>query len=158
MPRRSGHCPGRGTRRGELPMRDQSIRLCACGCGEPLPVPRYPSQQARFLKAHRSRGKRPSMQKTLEQKLWPKIDKNGPIPVAAANLGSCWLWTGGTTTAGYGHLRHEGRDLLAHRVTWALRHGPIGPHLDICHRCDTPPCCNPDHLFADTRAVNMADA
>jgi hypothetical protein len=27
----------------------------------------------------------------------------------------------------------------------------------VCHRCDNPPCCNPDHLFVDTAGGNAAD-
>jgi hypothetical protein len=27
----------------------------------------------------------------------------------------------------------------------------------VCHRCDNPPCCNPDHLFVHTPAGNFRD-
>jgi hypothetical protein len=35
--------------------------------------------------------------------------------------------------------------------------GPIPDDMGICHRCDTPPCVNPDHLFLGTQKDNMAD-
>ena len=27
----------------------------------------------------------------------------------------------------------------------------------VCHKCDRPPCCNPDHLFVGTQLDNVAD-
>jgi hypothetical protein len=31
------------------------------------------------------------------------------------------------------------------------------PGMDICHRCDNPPCINPAHLFEGTRLENVRD-
>jgi len=40
-------------------------------------------------------------------------------------------------------------------VTGPLAPRPSGAHL--CHRCDTPKCMRPDHLFWGTRRDNMRD-
>lgn len=68
----------------------------------------------------------------------------------------CLEWTG-ATLRGYGQIGVNGKVLYAHRVSYELAYGPIPDGMDICHRCDNPPCCAPEHLFAGTMLDNMAD-
>lgn len=73
--------------------------------------------------------------------------------------GECWIWTGHRTKEGYG-LVHVGpsRRVYAHRLAYQLFVGEIVSGQFVCHRCDTPSCVRPEHLFAGTHTDNMRDA
>ncbi len=99
--------------------------------------------------------------KPLSKKFWEKVDKSDPE--------GCWLWTGAKTLAGYGTLvvwEIDGvaRQARAHRLSWEIEQGweegeqPTLPDgACVCHRCDTPACVRPDHLFLGDNADNTAD-
>lgn len=71
----------------------------------------------------------------------------------------CWLWTRYTNAKGYGCVGHvKGRAATAHRESYRLHVGPLLPGLQICHACDTPACCNPEHLWQGTPRANSLDS
>lgn len=65
----------------------------------------------------------------------------------------CWLWEGATDEAGYGFFNRD----RAHRFVFNAAVGPIPDGSHVLHRCDTPPCCNPFHLFLGNKQDNWDD-
>lgn len=93
---------------------------------------------------------------TLPGRLWGYIDKTpGQGP-----QGDCWCFKGYRNRQGYGRIGvgpPRGTTVLAHRALYILEVGPIPAGLLVCHSCDNPPCCNPDHLFPGTVKDNQED-
>lgn len=69
----------------------------------------------------------------------------------------CHIWTGCEDKNGYGFIRHKGKNLKAHRVSWMIYRGEIPDGMCVCHKCDIPQCTNPKHLFLGTFADNNHD-
>lgn len=73
----------------------------------------------------------------------------------------CWEWIPetGRHEWGYGMFTpYHGKRVTSHRFAYELTHGPIPAGMQINHKCNNPPCVNPDHLYAGTHQDNMDDA
>lgn len=78
------------------------------------------------------------------------------------NESGCWIWTAGTrpNSKGVSYPRHwtdDSKSIGAHRFSYELVHGSIPQGMYVCHKCDTPLCVNPDHLFVGSHKDNMRD-
>ena len=59
---------------------------------------------------------------------------------------------------GYGIVSLFDHKMRAPRFAWIVTNGPLpDATLIVLHRCDNPPCCNPDHLSLGNHADNMRD-
>lgn len=94
--------------------------------------------------------------KTWVESFWARVNKTE----------SCWLWTAGRDSDGYGIFGSTRpwsrsfravKEVRAPRVSWVIHHGPIPKGAWVLHSCDTPACVNPDHLFLGDNITNSRD-
>jgi HNH endonuclease len=68
----------------------------------------------------------------------------------------CWLWMG--SIRGQGYAQTGVGERYAHRFSYEHYKGKIPEGMRVLHKCDTPTCVNPDHLFLGTAKDNTHDA
>lgn len=124
---------------------------CMCGCGQKTRIAPQSRTNRGWIKGQplkciSGHSKRYAL---LSDSLWSRVD------IKAKD--ECWPWMGSTNSDGYGTLKFRGKYFHAHRVAYELTNGPIPNRLNILHRCDNPPCCNPAHLWPGTDQDNVDD-
>ncbi len=89
------------------------------------------------------------MRRNPRDRFFEKIEKTS----------SCWIWKGGKNEKGYGtfFVQSYKACVKAHRFSYEILIGKIPSGMCVLHRCDTPSCVNPDHLFIGTQQDNLAD-
>lgn len=87
------------------------------------------------------------MTSDLPARFWAKTESRG----------TCWRWTA-ATNQGYGRFGLDGKNLLAHRLAWVDRNGPVPDGLELDHLCNNRDCVNPDHLEAVPHEENVRRA
>jgi hypothetical protein len=120
-------------------------------CGTPFKGQRSSSRFCSIVCANTRNWKSP------RDRLFDKVDKNGPVPQHRAELGPCWDWTAARLSSGYGLFLLNKVQTTAHRAAWILTYGAIGDGLQVMHKCDRPSCVNPEHLELGTQLDNMRD-
>lgn len=82
---------------------------------------------------------------TLADKFWMRVEK----------ADGCWNWTWSVQSKGYGTIAHNGKQHLAHRVSYEMAYGEIPAGAEVDHSCNNTRCVRPDHLRVASRKQNM---
>jgi hypothetical protein len=88
----------------------------------------------------------------IDDLFWSKIE--------VRSSDECWPWKACLDKKGYGKWStgpSYGLSTKSHRVAWQLKKGTIPSGIYVCHVCDNPSCCNPDHLWLGTALDNTRD-
>jgi len=97
----------------------------------------------------------PERHREREVRFWSQVDMS-------AGPAACWPSFGaktgqyGRSALGQSLVGSPMAFVVAYTLAWGLKEAP-GRDIDLRHKCDNPPCCNPAHLLPGTRSENLGD-
>ena len=110
-------------------------------------------------------GNNPQARNSQAPRFWPKPMRQNdylsiPIPVNPPFiiLGYCMVWKYSLNQDGYGVIRVNGKNELAHRVAYIQAKGSIPDGKQINHLCNQPYCVQPTHIYAGDQQDNRDDS
>lgn len=139
---------------------DESIK-CACGCGLPAPIAQrsdpkrgyVKGQPTRYIVGHHTKlleGSNARYRRTSDP--WERIKARCVLD------GSCLVWQGGRSKAGYGTFSLNGVKRTVHSVAYEYFFGPVPQGMEIDHvkarGCHSRACCNVAHMEAVPQREN----
>lgn len=92
--------------------------------------------------------------KSVIERFWLKVNKDGPIPEHKPELGPCWVWIGRKNPDGYGMINVDCKIKLAHNISLILAGIEINYNLVRDHICKNTSCVNPSHIEQVTSKEN----
>lgn len=123
--------------------------FCQCGCGQRTRPASCNDKRRNWIKGKPIRfisGHYTKPQYPFYVRFWRLVDKRG--------IDECWEWQGNRKAHGHGSYA----DTQAHRIAYELTYGPINNGLNVLHKCNNPPCVNPNHLYLGTQRDNAQDS
>lgn len=123
---------------------EDAMKVCSIeGCTKNIKGRGYCN--AHYLRFMRTGDPLGSQRASRSERFWSKVRKTE----------TCWEWTAGFSSVGYGAFWDGETMNKAHRLAYELSVGPIGAGKFIDHMCHNRRCVNPEHLRQVTPKQNI---
>ena len=130
---------------------DHTCNVTACVQPQHLEAVTHSENTRRMWARGRGAKVRGKYRKAIKSdaEFWARLTPSASHP-------GCLEWLGRVDKGGYGAFARYGQR-TAHRVAYFIEHGSIPSGKLVLHRCDNPPCCNPEHLYLGDAKDNSRD-